>query len=284
MIEGNPYKIKVLMYHRIVSTESLSYSYPQLCTHTNEFRNHLSLLERLGFTAITFKDYRLFQEGALSLPKKPVIITFDDGYVDTYENAFPLLREFGMNAVVFILGDRQIKENIWDKSSGLPLAPLVDEQQILEMHDGGWEIGSHSMTHAKLPSLPRDQAWDEISRSRMLLEILLNSPVKTFAFPYGLVDNTTKKMVSDAGYTIGCATYSGPPAFDEDSFEIRRIFLPGGMDTIQFSLRLLTPYEYYAWIKWKIKHLIFSRKSSPQHKEQTKQTGIIKQRETREEF
>lgn len=277
MSEGNPHKIKVLMYHRIVGTESLSYSYPQLCTHANEFRNHLSILERLGFTPITFEDYRLFQEGALNLPKKPIIITFDDGYLDTYENAFPLLQEFGMKAVIFVLGDRQIKENTWDKPSGLPLAPLVNEQQILEMHSAGIEIGSHSMTHAKLPSLPRDQAWDEVSRSRMLLEILLNAPVRTFAFPYGLVDNTTKTMLSDAGYTIGCATYTGPPTFDEDSFEIRRIFLPAGMDTINFALRLITPYGYYAWLKWKIKLWLSLRRSPKQNNEQSKQSTMIDQ-------
>src|SRR5271169_2825559 len=95
---GNPKKIKVIMYHRVVNTISLSLSYPELFIHEDAFHHHLNLLEKWGFTAITFDDYRLFQSGELNLPKKPVIITFDDGYVDTFELAFPILQKFGMKA------------------------------------------------------------------------------------------------------------------------------------------------------------------------------------------
>ena len=196
--EGNPNKIKVLMYHRIVDAVSLSYSYPKMCIHIEEFRRHLSLLERWGFSSITFDDYRLFKAGEINLPKKPVIITFDDGYVDTYELAFPALKEYGMKAVVFVVGDRSLATSVWDEAYGLPTAQLMPEQQILELHRYGFEIGSHSMTHAQLPHIAREKAWEEISRSRMLLEILLNAPVRTFAFPYGLASPTTKKMLEDA--------------------------------------------------------------------------------------
>lgn len=254
--EGNPQKIKVLMYHRVVDTVSLSIGYPEMCIHINDFRQHLSLLERWGFTAITFNDYRLFQAGEINLPKKPVIITFDDGYEDNYECAFPVLQEFGMKAVFFVLGDRQVKANTWDKYSSIPIGPLMPEEHILELHRSGFEIGSHSMTHPELSHLPREKAWDEISRSRQLLEILLNAPIQTFAFPYGLANSTTKKMVEDAGYTLGCATYSGPPIFGSDLFEIRRTLMPGNLDTIGLGLRLLMPYEYFSWIKWKIKMLL----------------------------
>ncbi|MBI1806212.1 MAG: polysaccharide deacetylase family protein [Ignavibacteria bacterium] len=260
--EGNPQKIKVLMYHRIVSEEELSHSYPWLCTHAQEFLHHLRLLERWGFTPITFEDYRLFQEGELNLPKKPVIITFDDGYLDTFEHAYPLLEEFGMKAVIFVLGDRNMRVNTWDQLAGLPMSPLLTEQQILEMHSAGFEIGSHSMTHTKLPELPHEKAWDEISRSRMLLEILLNAPVKTFAFPYGLTDCNTKKMVEDAGYAMACGTYSGPPCFGNDPFEVRRLFIPGFTNALRFATQMLTPYEYYAWARWRAKLLLIGNKQN----------------------
>src|ERR1700741_3912283 len=186
--EGDPHKIKVLMYHRVVDTVSLSGGYPELCVHVDDFRQHLLHLERWGFTAITFNDYRLFLAGEINLPKKPVVITFDDGYEDNYEFAFPLLQEFGMRAVFFVLGDRQMKASTWDQNSSIPIGPLMTEEHILELHRSGFEIGSHSLTHPKLSHLPREKAWDEISRSRQLLEILLNAPVHTFAFPYGLVN------------------------------------------------------------------------------------------------
>jgi len=256
---GNPKKIKVIMYHRVVDAISLSLSYPELCIHVDAFRHHLSLLERWGFTAITFDDYRLFQSGELNLPKKPVIITFDDGYVDTYEAAFPILQEFGMKAVVFALGDRQLKANTWDLNSSIPVGPLMSDEQIIELHATGFEIGSHTMTHARLSQLSHEQAWDEISRSRMRLEILLNAPVRTFAFPYGSVTEDTKKMLPDAGYSIGCASHSGPPVFGSDHFEVRRTLMPGLGDTVNIGIRMLMPYEYYSWARWKTKLAIFGK-------------------------
>jgi peptidoglycan/xylan/chitin deacetylase (PgdA/CDA1 family) len=258
----NSDRIKVLMYHRIVESESLSHSYPDLCTHVSEFRSHLTWLEKWGFTPITFEDYHLCKTGELWLPKKPVILTFDDGYVDTFNNAFPLLREFGMKAVLFVMGNRLLRTNAWDQPAGLPLAELISDQQILELHTAGFEIGSHSMNHVRLSDIPRDQAWEEISRSRMVLEILLNAPVRSFAFPYGQVDEATKRMVYDAGYAVGCATYSGPPAFCTDPFEIRRLIVPGFTNMFQFGITMLTPYEYYRWLVWKVKTFMMDGKAA----------------------
>lgn len=256
---GNSEKIKVLMYHRIVDSESLSRGYPELCTHVYEFRQHLMLLEKWGFTPITFEDYHLFKADELNLPKKPVIITFDDGYVDTFNNAFPVLNEFGMKAVVFAMGNRQLSTNSWDQDSGFPPGELINDQQILELHAAGFEIGSHTMNHPKLPLLPRDQAWEEISRSRMVLEILLNAPVRSFAFPYGLVNDLAKQMVYDAGYAVACGVYSGPPTFGTDPFEIRRLPVDGCTNTVRFALGMLTPYAYYRWLRWKIKTMMAGR-------------------------
>jgi len=261
--EGNPRDIKVLMYHRVVDSVEEHMAQSDLCIHTDAMRQHFVLLERWGFTAITFEDFRLFQKGEMNLPKKPVIITFDDGYVDTYELAFPLLQEFGMKAVVFVLGDRQIRSNTWDKLPAVHGEHLMTDEQVIELHSEGFEIGSHTMTHAKLPLLSHDEAWDEISRSRMRLEILLNAPVQTFAFPYGYLNDQLKQMLRDAGYTIGCGTHTGPPAFGTDLFEIRRILMPPDTDYVGLAMRLLAPYEYYAWMRSQLKHFILGKDFNP---------------------
>jgi peptidoglycan/xylan/chitin deacetylase (PgdA/CDA1 family) len=145
--EGNPHRIKVLMYHRVVNAVNISYAYPTVCISTQEFHNQMSMLERWGFTTITFQDYNLFLKGEINLPKKPIILTFDDAYLDFHENAFPILDEFGMRAVIFCIADKKITANIWDQQHGFPLTPLMNEQQILELHAAGHEIGSHSLTH-----------------------------------------------------------------------------------------------------------------------------------------
>ena len=252
--EGNPHALKVLMYHRVVDDERLSASHWS-CVHERDFRSHLEFLDRWGYTTITFDDYRLFLRGEANLPRKPVILTFDDGYLDTYTCAYPLLHEFGMNAVMFVLGDHRIRSNFWDTTPGM-YAPLMAREQLLELHEAGFEIGSHSLSHADLSILPENSAWEQISRSGILLEMLLNAPVRSFAYPYGLLAPRVKQMITEAGYDIACGVWTGPAAFGVDPFEIRRIPILNTTGTADFAIRLLTPFQLYAWSRWNVRKLV----------------------------
>jgi peptidoglycan/xylan/chitin deacetylase (PgdA/CDA1 family) len=240
--------IKVLRYHRIVDDVRLC-SAQTTYVHTRTFRHQLELMDRWGFTPITFRDYDLFVSGELNLPRKPVILTFDNGYADTYHYAFPLLQEFGAKAVVFVVGDRKIASNTWEHNRGEPPGHLMSGQQIIEMHAEGFEIGSCAMSHPKFSELSSDGAWEEISRSRILLEIMLNAPVCTFSYPYGWVEESIKKMVADAGYTFACSVSTGPARFGSDLLEIRRLSMRSNMRTLGFGVRLLGPYEHYEYLK-----------------------------------
>jgi peptidoglycan/xylan/chitin deacetylase (PgdA/CDA1 family) len=253
---GDPGRIKVLAYHRIVKDDHIHPALRTFATNVEVFRSHLRILERGGFTAITFRDYDLHLRGELNLPRKPVIISFDDGYRDTHEIAFPILREYGMTATVFVVVAPTSPVNYWDKFDAFPAAPLMSQSQILELHQGGIEIGSHSLTHARLTEVPREQAWDEVTRSRMLLEILLNSPVRSFCYPYGLVNRFVKEVVQQAGYTVGVGVYSGPARFGHDPFDIRRIQPSGSTVSIGFRTQMMLPYERYSWMRFRIKELV----------------------------
>jgi peptidoglycan/xylan/chitin deacetylase (PgdA/CDA1 family) len=249
--EGSPRRIKVLMYHRVTDDKEARCKH-WACVHVREFRRQLASLERLGFTAITFEDYRLYLAGELNLPRKPVILTFDGGYMDTYENAFLLLQEYGMKAVVFTIGNRHIRTNVWCQALGMPTGLLMESQQLIEMHAAGFEIGAHPMNYTRLTTLSDEEAWEEISRSRMLLEILLNSSVRSFAYPYGHVSRAIKRMVKDAGYSHACSTLTGPAAFCADPYEIRRIAIEGTTGLVGFEMRMLTPFQNYEWLRWKM--------------------------------
>ncbi len=223
-LDGILERIRVLLYHRIVADHNIK-NPSAMIVRASTFRKQMELLDQWGYTPITFEDVRLFLAGELNLPNKPVIITFDDGYMDVYETAFPILREFGMRAVFFVIGDRLVEENIWDKGQDT-LSPLLNQQQILEMSTAGFEIGAHSMTHLKLTMIHEKVATEEILRSRILLEILLNKSVHSFSYPYGLVNDNIKNIVIDTGFTSACGAFSGPAMFGRDLFEIRRILVP----------------------------------------------------------
>jgi peptidoglycan/xylan/chitin deacetylase (PgdA/CDA1 family) len=249
--EGNPGAIKVLMYHRIVGDQDECNGH-WTCVGVTNFRKQLEMIDRWGFTPITFEDYRLFRRGELSLPRKPIILTFDDGYLDTYTFAYPILREFGVKAVVFVVAEQRVESNYWDRHLNVSAAPLMKRHHILEMHEAGFEIGSHSLTHPNLTQLPEDQAWEEVSRSRILLEILLNATVSTFAYPYGATNPVIKRMAADAGYDVACSVATGPAVFCDDPYEVRRIPVPRSTRAAGFGLRVLTPFQYYGLTRWKV--------------------------------
>ncbi len=241
--------IKILVYHRIVKNAGKE-NVCKFCLPEDEFRKHLEWLDRWGFTPITFEDYRIASEKRLELPHKPIILTFDDGYLDTYQIAFPLLQEFGMKAVVFVLGDRSIRTNVWDAHLKLPQVPLLDDNHILEMHEAGIEIGAHSMSHIRLTEVKEDRAWEEISRARVLLEILLNAPVLSFSYPYGLVNEAVKQMVASAGFVHACSVWTGPAFFGRDVYELRRIPILNSTTNSQLAVRVSNLYQYYSWLRW----------------------------------
>ncbi|HUI65828.1 MAG TPA: polysaccharide deacetylase family protein [Bacteroidota bacterium] len=250
---GRP--VRVLLYHRVLS-EGTGGGRRVQAVSAQQLRDQLGLLERWGYTPITFNDYWLISRGELPPPRKPIILTLDDGYKDTSKVAVPILQEFGMKAVVFVLGDSTVERNSWDDGLDIPSAKLMSEREILELHEMGFEIGSHSLTHPRLNMLSKEKAWDEISRSRIKLEILLNAPVRAFAYPYGLLNVPLKRMVAAAGYHYACSAWSGPMTFAADPYEIRRIALSSSTGPAEFAFKVLGPYPAYSALRSEARSII----------------------------
>jgi glycosyltransferase involved in cell wall biosynthesis len=115
-------------------------------------------------------------------------------------------------------------------------------EELLHLHDAGFEIGSHSMTHPMLPQIPRNQAWEEILHSRMKLEGILNGSVRSFAYPYGQYNTTLKTLVKEAGYDFACTCWSGGGKPLVDPYAIRRIEVSDSVDPVQFGLKVRGPF------------------------------------------
>lgn len=243
--------VKVLMYHRVVDDSVRTTGYTWTVS-VSQLRQQLSLLDKWGYTCISFRDYTLYREGKLVLPRKPVILTFDDGYDEIFDNAIPLLKEFGVKATMFVLGDRSIRSNLWDADPDIKGVPLLAETKVRQLYHEGFEIGSHSLTHSYLSKMSGGEAWKEIAGSKQRLEDLIGAPVASFAYPFGSQTNAIKEMVQTAGYTFGVGVFSGPPKFGDDTYNIRRIPITRSTNLLNFAFKILTPYEYYAWLRWKV--------------------------------
>jgi peptidoglycan/xylan/chitin deacetylase (PgdA/CDA1 family) len=215
-----PAAIPVLMYHRVVAKEPI-HSRHGIWVPVQSFEQNLVSLKQRGFSPITFKQVQLFLTGEFTMPKKPVILTFDDGYEDNYTHAFPALKKFGFPAVIFLVTDSARRTNFWDVDE--PPVPLMSPEQIREMSAEGIEFGSHTVTHPALPLCSPEQSRVELTESKQMLEQLTGKEIISLAYPYGAVNDTIKSIAVETGYKFGIATTSGPVKFYEDLFEIRRI-------------------------------------------------------------
>jgi len=247
-----PQHIPVLMYHRI--PESPSSSPNRIFVTKDNFEKHLIFLKENNFTTLTFLDYQDFAQGRRSVaefPKRPIILTFDDGYADNYTNALPLMQKYGFKGVLYLLGSTTPDHNAWDVAQGDELFPLLTQAQRQVFVKAGWEIGAHTLTHRKLTILWQEDAFREISQSKKLLEDSLSTRVISFAYPYGDYNYDIKKLVQDCGFTFAVATDSGGLHLEDDRFAIFRVnIFP---EETRSSLRKKTTAWYRKYYYWKRK-------------------------------
>jgi len=235
-------KIPVLMYHRVVEDPPLG-SRHGIWVTARQFESQLRSLKERGFSAITLREYRSCMRGDASWPRKPILLTFDDGYEDNYTVAFPLLQRYNCSAVVFLVADFSQRTNFWDNDE--PVAPLLSCRQIQEMERGGVEFGSHTLTHPHLSRVSSKEVFEEMASSKKAVEDLTGREVLSMAYPYGDVNGDVKTILKETGYGFGVATDSGPLSLPEDLSEIRRIQVFPGTDRFGFWRKTNPWYPRY---------------------------------------
>lgn len=214
------HELPILMYHQVLAKEPKLSKF-NLHVLTTNFEKQLQFLKKKGFTTIGFEDLI-----TKKIPKKPIVLTFDDGYENNYLHLFPLLKKYRTKAVIYILGDRKHKTNFWDLPLGEAEHKLLKPAQILEMQKSGLvEFGSHSLRHPRLTQLKKADMEKEIVGSKKALETLLKRPVVSFAYPYGVFNEEIKKVTQAAGYTFGLTVKHGPNRIKNDLMEIKRVHM-----------------------------------------------------------
>lgn len=229
MKKRRPRHIPVLMYHKIPD-EPFETEHRVYITKA-DFRKHLDFFRKRGFTPITFKQYGEFASGVRDMrdfPRRPVILTFDDGYRDNFINLLPMMKEFGFRGVLFLLGDSSADYNFWDADRGDHYDRLMSLEEKTAFVEAGWEIGAHSMTHPDLTALDFGQAKWEIEESKRRLERDLGTEVVSFAYPGGNVDERVKRLTRQAGFAFGISTDTGGLHIEDDRFQVFRVnMFPG---------------------------------------------------------
>lgn len=183
-------RVTVLAYHSV--SEWYPKSEASLFVKPETFETQIRALKQNGYSFISFKDFEDWKLGKKEIPKKSIIITFDDGYQDNYLLAFPILKKYNVKATMFIItsyvgkSDRYLN---WD--------------QIKTMYDSGLiEIGSHTNTHKPLASLSVKDLDSELTISRDEIKKHIGITPYALAYPDGAWNNITVQHAKNAGFTI----------------------------------------------------------------------------------
>jgi peptidoglycan/xylan/chitin deacetylase (PgdA/CDA1 family) len=227
------------MYHwfRSEGVASASRS-PQLEITPELFARQLDLLDRAGYRPISL-GRALGLDGDAQLPRRPVVLTFDDGTLDFWQHARPVLDAHGFTATLFVVSGHAGGRSTWDRDLGEPDRPLMSWDQIRDLHRAGFEIGSHTHTHRPLTGLPDDEARSELDRSRRALESELGVAPRFLAYPRGLFAGRHKRLAREAGYAGACAVIlRWRDLWRSDRYELRRMTVKGVESMLRFRLRL----------------------------------------------
>jgi len=173
----------VLLYHHI-GDEPKFRNYE---VSTQSFAGQMAALKVRGYETVTISSLVNAIKSGAPLPERPVVITFDDGTIDVYQNAFPIMEALDFVGTFYLVG------NYIDSPD------FVSTEQVKTLLDAGWEIGSHSMTHADLSKTT--DLNHELYGSKEFLEKAFNVPVKTIAYPFGMVNAQVFEKTIDYGYS-----------------------------------------------------------------------------------
>lgn len=207
-----PASVPVLGFHEIRNPPPGA-RYPELYLDPAKFARIVSWLRQRGFQAVTVERVIRAWRGRATLPERPAVLTFDDGYASVYRFAFPVLQRLH-----------------WPGVLNLELAELhspdgLRPPEVRALYSAGWEIASHTLTHPDLTQASAPQLRHELVGSRRLIARLFGVQASDFCYPAGRFDRRVERAVAAAGYRAAQTELPGLAARSDDPLALRRIMI-----------------------------------------------------------
>lgn len=213
-------KLTVLMYHEVATPRPGARHLGNFVTPA-QFEAQLDALKSWGYESIGFDEWLAFRAGRARVPRRPLIVTFDDGYRSFAEHAWPRLKARGMRATMFLVASQIGGTNVWDRDE-LP-SPLLDADEIMALHADGVDFGSHTWSHVPLAKVPLDVARQEMADSRARLSDLLGAPVRILSYPYSNQGPEVRALARQTGYAAAVRGKGRMNFRRTDPYGLRRI-------------------------------------------------------------
>jgi len=230
----------ILMYHNIGKPPK-GVETPNLYVTPRMFRFQMWYLKWAGFSVMTLPDlmHRVREEDKSS---RMVSLTFDDGYRDFYENAYPVLNHYEYSSTVFVTPGLMGRDNEWDSERERVKKPLMDWTTVSEINKNNVTIGSHTMTHPSLVDISIHEVVRELIDSKKEIEKHINQPVDLFCYPYGKYNDRVRDEVKNAGYAGSVSTLRGSVTRPFDPYGLKRVPVKLTTNPLSFIHRLHRKY------------------------------------------
>lgn len=199
--------IPVLNYHEVNNKNHVL-----LAISSQEFDAQMSYLAKAGYNSITPDQLLDYLQYGKPLPPNPVLITFDDGYEDNYQEAYPILKKYNFTATIFLITD------FVDHNS-----QYLTWQQIKEMAGSGIQFQSHTATHIMLTKASDSEVLAQLTRSRKAIEQHLSKKVEYLAYPGGFYNNQVIELAKQAGYRAAFTINLGRDRTNSNFYTLNRI-------------------------------------------------------------
>ncbi len=194
--------IDILMYH------SISNGTGPTCIDPELFRQQMQIMAECGYCGISLSELLVNPKQDRLGPARPIVLTFDDGYLDFGDIVFPELNARGWNATLFVPAGKVGGTDDWDNQSGRSAKSILSWQALADLSRQGIEIGAHGVSHLDLTKLPLNEVQHEVVESRRLIEDRIGRPVVSFAAPFGRTNSAVREVISQH-YQVAVGTELG---------------------------------------------------------------------------
>ena len=289
-LASSAFPVPVLMYHSISDEPEPDLSpYYKVNTTPSVFRRQMEFLARHNYQTISLADLlSLLRNPSLSphspcegtsvrasVPRRPVVLTFDDGFRDFYDGAFPVLQEYGFSATMFL-------PTAFIRGSGagslsaqhmpfrrVPASGFLSWLEVRELHKHGIEFGSHTVNHAKLVELEWPEIKSELSNSKSEIENRLGEGISTFCYPFAFPQANRpfclafERLLQETGYSCCATTALGRVRTGANPFRLKRLPANSLDDSGLFGAKLEGAYDWMAVLQSAAKRLKNSISAQP---------------------
>lgn len=208
-------RVPILLYHS-VSSEAEPLDAPFTLAPAL-FREHLEMLQSWGANTLTVSEFVEHIRLERPVPRRSVLITFDDAYADTVEVAVPILLELGMTATVYVTTGF-VDQTVRSKK-------MISWREVRSLHECGFEVGAHSESHRELDTVPRAQAQAEVQGPKQRLEQELSAPIRSYAYPHGYYTPALQRLVATSAYTSASAVRNAVSHPADDIYALSRLMM-----------------------------------------------------------